>query len=54
MYKRFKKFQRGVMTMVPMKYKGLGFDRYENDAYNKEAAERAKALMAADGRPGGA
>ena len=32
--------------MVPMKYKGLGFERYDSDAYNKEAVATMKALVA--------
>ncbi len=32
--------------MVPMKYKGLGFERYDSDAYNKEAVKAMKALVA--------
>ena len=32
--------------MVPMKYKGLGFDRYDSEAYNKEAVATMKALVA--------
>ena len=24
--------RRGVLLMVPMKYKGLGFERYDSDA----------------------
>ena len=32
--------------MVPMKYKGLGFERYDSDAYNKEAVAAMKALVA--------
>ena len=32
--------------MVPMKYKGLGFERYDSDAYNKEAVASMKGLVA--------
>ena len=32
--------------MVPMKYKGLGFERYDSDAYNKEAVATMKGLVA--------
>ena len=32
--------------MVPMKYKGLGFERYDSDAYNKDAVASMKALVA--------
>ena len=31
--------------MVPMKYKGLGFERYDSDAYNKAAVDTMKALV---------
>ena len=32
--------------MVPMKYKGLGFERYDSEAYNKESVASMKALVA--------
>ncbi len=32
--------------MVPMKYKGLGFERYDTDSYNKDAVKTMKALVA--------
>ncbi|MBP5199187.1 MAG: ATP-binding protein [Schwartzia sp.] len=32
--------------MVPMKYKGLGFERYDSDAYNKESVAVMKTLVA--------
>lgn len=32
--------------MVPMKYKGIGFERYDSDAYNKDAVATMKALVA--------
>ncbi len=38
--------KKGVLLMVPMKYKGLGFERYDSDAYNKEAVASMKALVA--------
>lgn len=31
--------------MVPMKYKGLGLDRYDADEYNKGAADAARSLI---------
>ncbi|MBR1636141.1 MAG: ATP-binding protein [Lachnospiraceae bacterium] len=37
---------KDVSLMVPMKYKGLGFERYDSDAYNKEAVATMKALVA--------
>lgn len=48
--KRGKRFlyniRKGVFLMVPMKYKGLGFERYDSDAYNKDAVAVMKALVA--------
>ena len=41
-----KKLQKGVFLMVPMKYKGLGFERYNSDAYNQEAVASMKSLVA--------
>ena len=38
-------YEKGVLLMVPMKYKGLGFDRYDSEAYNKEAVATMKALV---------
>ena len=38
-------YEKGVLLMVPMKYKGLGFDRYDSEAYNKEAVAAMKALV---------
>ncbi len=31
--------------MVPMKYKGLGFERYDSDAYNEAAVSAMKGLI---------
>ena len=36
--------------MVPMKYKGLGFERYDTDAYNKAAVEMMKGLISEKAR----
>ena len=47
-----KLLKKGVFTMVPLKYKGLGFERYAFDAYNKEAVEATKKLVAEDTRGG--
>ena len=43
---RYQILRKGVLLMVPMKYKGLGFERYDSDAYNKEAVAAMKALVA--------